>query len=870
MVRSNQEGGSGGPFYRCLINQCGDQQELYEILNYGEAQTEPFRLGILNGPYTLVFTNGGPPPALDTSWVGSMGLVGYVAPAGRGSVTASTILNRDTGYAYTVGFSNATAQYWTQAAAANGAFNMSGMIPGTYTMRLYKGELAVHIGSVVVNAGGTTALGSITIASSPATGDPSSVVPLWRIGNWDGTPNEFLNADRVTTMHPSDVRLSPWNPGTYVVGASSPATGIPCYQWKDVNSSQAVQFNLTAAQLVASTIKVGITVAFEGARPKISVNAWSSGNPSPSSQPDTRTLTVGTYRGNNSTYTFAVPASALIAGTNTLWVFPISGSGASGFLSAGYSLDCIEMYQGAEQTAAVPSPPVPVTASGGNGQVTLNWNASPGATSYKVKRSITSGGPYTDIATGISATSYTDTGLRNGVAYYYVISATGTSGTGIDSTQAGGTPIGPELRTQLRFDESSGTTATDSTGNGWDGTLIDGPAWAAGRINNAVSLDGDNDHVTLPAGVLVGLGDFTISAWVKLNTVTNWSRVFDFGTGTSAYMFLTPKNSITNVVRFAISADGIPGEQTINGTAALPAGVWTHVAVSLSGAIGTLYVNGAAVGTNSAMNVAPFNLGNTTQNYLGKSQYVSDPQLNGMVDEFQIYGRPLSVAEIAALAAPPAAPTGLMATAGNAQVTLAWNTVAGATAYRIKRATATGGPYTEVGTAVTGSYLDTSVTNGTTYYYIVTAAKLVAESANSLQASSTPSSFAGWQQQWFNATQLADPLVSGPSADANRDGSKNILAYAFNISPWVSAASALPTSQISGGYLTISFIRRKAPTDLTYTVDVSSNLAAWNSGAAFTTQTSVVSIDAITERLTVRDNTPASGQKRYIRLRIGY
>ena len=61
MVRSSHEGDSGGPFYRCLINQCSKDQEIYEIINYGEAQTEPFRTKILNGPYTLAFTDGGPP-----------------------------------------------------------------------------------------------------------------------------------------------------------------------------------------------------------------------------------------------------------------------------------------------------------------------------------------------------------------------------------------------------------------------------------------------------------------------------------------------------------------------------------------------------------------------------------------------------------------------------------------------------------------------------------------------------------------------------------------------------------------------------------------------------------------------------------------
>jgi rhamnogalacturonan endolyase len=338
-VRDNNEGNSGGPFFRCLLNQCGSDQEITYIINYGEGQTEAFRTSILN-TYTLVCTTGGTPStAIDTSWFSSMGLTGYIAPASRGRVTGVGIAGRDAAYTYTVGFANSRAQYWATAATANGYFSCAGMIPGTYTMTIYKNELAVDTRSVTVTAGGILQLNTITI-----TGDPSSTTAIWRIGNWDGSPTEFCNGSLVTYMHPSDVRISSWNPGTYTVGSSS-ASSFPCYQWKDVNGSQVVKFNLTAAQAAAAhTIRVGITVAYSSARPKIGVNSWSSANPSASSQPSSRTLTVGTYRGNNTTYTFSVPASAFVTGTNTLTIYPISGSGSTGFLSAGYSFDCVDMY----------------------------------------------------------------------------------------------------------------------------------------------------------------------------------------------------------------------------------------------------------------------------------------------------------------------------------------------------------------------------------------------------------------------------------------------------------------------------------------------------------------------------------------------
>jgi hypothetical protein len=87
---------------------------------------------------------------------------------------------------------------------------------------------------------------------------------------------------------------------------------------------------------------------------------------------------------------------------------------------------------------------------------------------------------------------------------------------------------------------------------------------------------------------------------------------------------------------------------------------------------------------------------------------------------------------------PPPVPTGLTATPGNAQITLAWNASAGATAYNIKRATVSGGPYAQIATPTAASFTNTGLTNGTPYYYVVSALNQYAESANSSQAGATP------------------------------------------------------------------------------------------------------------------------------------
>jgi rhamnogalacturonan endolyase len=368
VVRDNNEGGSGGPFFRCLLNQATDtNQEITYIVNYGEGQTEAFRPNVLN-TYTMVFNNGATPGPLDTSWFANMGLTGFIPSTGRGGVTGVGINGRVANYTYTVGFSNSTAQYWATASASDGSFNLTGMIPGVYTMKVYKNELAVDTRSVTVTAGGTASVSAITIGNDAigtgkwhlTSGDPSVTPALFRIGDWDGSPQEFINGSKLTTMHPSDSRMSSWYPSNYVVGTSQPSTGFPAYQWKGTptvpNAPITVKFDLTAAQISSASryvLRMGVTAGQSGARPQIKVNNWTSGfvgsNSSdvyPPAQPTTRMMTVGTYRGVNVTYDFTIPYTQLVAGTNTLQISVVSGSSStSTWLSPGYSIDAVDLIK---------------------------------------------------------------------------------------------------------------------------------------------------------------------------------------------------------------------------------------------------------------------------------------------------------------------------------------------------------------------------------------------------------------------------------------------------------------------------------------------------------------------------------------------
>ncbi len=572
------------------------------------------------------------------------------------------------------------------------------------------------------------------------------------------------------------------------------------------------------------------------------------------------------------TVTPAYLNGTLTTGTYTLIAGGTTTTGSPTFIWGGTNGEIVSFDTSTPGTLKVvvtgagpPNAPTGITATAGNAQVALNWNTVAGATSYKVKRSLSSGTGYVALPGGTTAsTAFNDTGLTNGTTYYYQVSAANGYGDGPDSSEASATPvstvtatftsiaaqdgyaresnetsnvggsntsnttlrigdddsaqsgerqlkaivsfdtssipdnavvtsatlrlkasgitgtnpftthgtcyadirgetgfggstalasgdfeaaadasqaavmsdpvsvggistgtlngtglawINKTANTQLRlyfslddnndgaddwidfhagddatagnrpvleltyyieetsnaptawlkFDESSGTTAADSSGNGWNGTLANSPTWVAGKINNAVSMNG-TAHVSLPTGVVNTLTDFTISTWVKLNTIVVNSRILDFGTSTTptstvgTYMFVAPT---ANGMRFAITTAGYTNEQQIIATTPVSTGTWTHVAVTLSGTTGTFYVNGTAVGTNTGMTLNPASLGNTTRNFIGRSQFAADPYLNGTVDEFRIYNRALSPSEISGLVAPPAITSAAVANATN-------------------------------------------------------------------------------------------------------------------------------------------------------------------------------------------------------------
>lgn len=330
------ESSSGGPFFRDIDNQGGSVQELYFYMNSGHTQTESNRMG-LHGPYALWFTSGSTPSSsYDLSFWDTVNPSGYVKQSGRGFISGKAI-GVPSAYASqtVIGWSNSAAQYWARAESSTGNFYSPAMKPGTYTMTLYKGELAVGSQSVAVSVGSTMT------SNIHDTNALDTTNFIWKIGEFDGTPNGFLNADKIQKMHPSDSRMSSWGPVTFTVGNS--ISSFPMAIFKAIGAL-TIKTNLSSSQIGARTLVIGTTLAFAGGRPQVQVNGWTGPGPSPPTQPDSRGVTRGTYRGNNVLYTINIPSGTLVAGTNTIVINVISGSSGDKFLSPNIVLDAVGLY----------------------------------------------------------------------------------------------------------------------------------------------------------------------------------------------------------------------------------------------------------------------------------------------------------------------------------------------------------------------------------------------------------------------------------------------------------------------------------------------------------------------------------------------
>jgi chitodextrinase len=292
-----------------------------------------------------------------------------------------------------------------------------------------------------------------------------------------------------------------------------------------------------------------------------------------------------------------------------------------------------------------PSMPANLVATAVSGsQINLSWTPSTdnlGVTGYLVERCEGVGCTEFARVLTVPGPTYDDTSLSPNSSYTYQVKATDAAGNFSPySHPATATTLETisGLVAAYSFDEGSGTTVMDLSGNDNNGTVSNATWVDSGKYGNALSFNGSNSVVTIKDSAALHLTTgMTLEAWVNPSAVmSGWTDILYKGNDN---YFLEGTSSQT-----APGGGGTIGsvDVPIFGTAALPVNVWTHLAVTYDGSTLRLYMNGTQVSSlpeigNILTSTNPLQVGGDT--FFG--QYFS-----GLIDEVRVYNTPLSQSQI--------------------------------------------------------------------------------------------------------------------------------------------------------------------------------------------------------------------------------
>lgn len=452
--------------------------------------------------------------------------------------------------------------------------------------------------------------------------------------------------------------------------------------------------------------------------------------------------------------------------------------------SAGTGANSAPVSATPSQPVALPGAPTGLVATPGDAQVALAWSAVSGANTYTVRRGQAASGPFTTVASGLAATSWLDAAAANGTTWYYVVAAVNAAGTGANSAVVSATPQAA-VGSGGEFASDAATIALYH----FNGSYADaGPRGLNLSASAGVSLSADNTGwMSTPAGQVVrfsganatltaALPDAAVLPGPSLGELTLEARIFVrnyVAYGNANLPIISVQQAWDAGIQVVDGKWNSPRAPTVgagtNGTivsaatwdASVSRNAWHALRITQSSAgLVTVAIDGQVIGSAGITQ----NIGRTGDWLLTLGNF------DGDLDEVRIS----SVVRSDGGTAPvlPPAPTGLVATAGDASVELAWSAVASATSYIIERGTSAQGPFQSIADPVQAtSYADAGLVNGTTYHYRVLARNSAGAGAASAVAEATPTApVAGGDEFVPDASTIALYHFNGGFADAGANG----------------------------------------------------------------------------------------------------
>lgn len=209
--------------------------------------------------------------------------------------------------------------------------------------------------------------------------------------------------------------------------------------------------------------------------------------------------------------------------------------------------------------------------------------------------------------------------------------------------------INDDVLLSYKFGSDDGEIIHDLSGNGNHGAAFNNLT----ITKEGAVFDGNDDYVEMPKGVIYGHDDITITMTMKPNGAQKHVFAYGFGnTSDTGYMFLNPSRPDTNLIRFAATRYDYRSEREVVSLPGIRSGEWATVTMVINSGYAQMYIDGYPV-MDGELNMTISSLGETTQNYIAKSLYSSDPYFAGTVSEFTIYSYAMKKETVKELYAKP-------------------------------------------------------------------------------------------------------------------------------------------------------------------------------------------------------------------------